>query len=350
MGCRFVFDDGESFDVAPSSGETLLATAERGGASLLVDCREGTCLSCRGRLTAGHVTYATRHERSLRMAPLAADEVLCCIAEPAAASVEITFGYPRAAVRPVRKMVLELLEVVPLSERVVALRGAIRGRFKLAFMPGQYLELQVPGDGSRRSYSMANASSTPNEVELHVRLVPGGVMSDYLKNRARPGELLDVRGPLGVFYLRRRPAARLFVTGGTGLAPVVSMLRDLVAWGEVDRPVSLLHGVTTRGDLYGLDEVRALLSRFQDHRLAVAMQDADADWQGVAGRVTDLPLAKELARLGGDLDVYLCGPPPMIQAVRHVTDQAGIASGRVFAEAFSAAPASATTTSSAASR
>ena len=341
MACRFVFDDGEAFDVSPAPGETLLATAERGGVSLMVDCREGTCLSCRGRLTGGKVTYAARHERTLRVAPLAADEVLCCIAEPEDAAVAVTFGYPRAAVRPVRKMVLELTEVATLSERVVALRGAIRGRFKLAFMPGQYLELQVPGDGSRRSYSMANASSTPNAVELHVRLVPGGVMSDYLKNRAVPGDLLDVRGPLGVFYLRRRPVARLFVTGGTGLAPIVSMLRDLVAWGEVDLPISLLHGVTTRGDLYGLEEVRELLSNFPDHHFAVAMQDPDTDWAGVCGRVTELSLAEELARLGRDLDVYLCGPPPMIQAVRQVADDAGIASERVFSEAFSAAPASA---------
>lgn len=341
MGCRFVFDDGETFELASAAGETLLATAERGGASLLVDCREGSCLSCRGQLTAGRVTYAPRHERTLRVAPLAADEVLCCIAEPSSAEVEVAFGYPRAAVRPVRKMVLELLEVAPLSERVVVLRGAIRGRFKLTFMPGQYLEVQVPGSGGRRSYSMANASTKPNEVELHVRLVPGGEMSEYLTQRAKPGELLDVRGPLGVFYLRRRPVPRLFVTGGTGLAPIVSMLRDLVTWGETGQPVSLLHGVTTHGDLYGLDEVRALLAQFSDHRLAVAMQEPDARWHGVVGRVTDLPLAGELLRLGADLDVYVCGPPPMIQAVREVTDQSGIASTRVYAEAFSAAPASA---------
>lgn len=345
MGCRFVFDDGETCDASPAAGESLLATAERAGVALLVDCREGTCLSCRGRLTHGEVRYAERHERTLRLAPLAADEVLCCIGEPATSDLEITFGYPRAAVRPVRKMVLEVLEVAPLSERVMALRGAVRGRFKLAFMPGQYLEVQVPGNGSRRSYSMANASSKPNEVELHVRIIPGGAMSGYLQHRAKPGDLLDVRGPLGVFYLRRRPAARVFVTGGTGLAPVVAMLRDLVAWGEVNRPVSVLHGVTTRGDLYGLEEVRALLASFVDQRLAVAMQEADAAWEGVHGRVTDLPLADELARLKGDLDVYLCGPPPMIQAARQVAEHAGIPPERVFAEAFSAAPASATTIS-----
>lgn len=343
MGCRFVFDDGETFDTVPASGESLLATAERHSVSLLVDCREGTCLSCRGRMISGQVRYAVRHERTLRLAPLAADEVLCCIGEPASDDVEIVFGYPRAAVRPVRKMVLEVLEVTPLSERVMALRGAIRGRFKLVFMPGQYLEVQVPDNGSRRSYSMANASSTPNEVELHVRIIPGGAMSDYLQHRAKPGDLLDVRGPLGVFYLRRRPAARVFVTGGTGLAPVVAMLRDLVAWGEVDSPVSVLHGVTTRGDLYGLDEVQALLANFTDRRIAVAMQEADGAWDGVRGRVTDLPLAGELTRFRDDVDVYLCGPPPMIQAVRQVTDQAGIPPHRVFAEAFSAAPASATT-------
>ncbi|MCW5623248.1 MAG: 2Fe-2S iron-sulfur cluster binding domain-containing protein [Burkholderiales bacterium] len=341
MDCRFVFEDGEAFGAPSVSGETLLATAERAGASLLVDCREGTCMSCRGRLTAGKVDYAPRYQRTVQIAPLAADEVLCCIAQPAQPQVEITFSYPRAAVRPVRPMVLELQEIVPQSEKVVLVRGAIRGRFKLAFMPGQYLDISIPGTDSRRSYSMANASSTPNAVELHVRLVPDGVMSEYLTNRARPGDLLDVRGPLGVFYLRRRPVPRVFVSGGTGLAPMVAMLRDLVAWGELDQPVSLLHGVTTRGDLYGIDEVKQLLTHFADARFAVAMVEADAAWDGVQGFVTDLPLAAEFERLGTDIDVYLCGPPPMIQAVRHVSDRAGIPSRRVFSEAFSAAPASA---------
>lgn len=339
MTCQFVFDDGEAFDISPRPGETLLAAAGRSGGTPLADCREGTCQSCRGRLVAGAVRYAERHERLLSLAPMADDEVLCCIAEPASEDVRIAFDYPRAAVRPVRKMVLEVLEIAPVAGRVVVLRGAIRGRFKLAFTAGQYLDVSIPGTAARRSYSMANGSATPGDVELHIRLVPGGVMSEYVTGRAAVGDLLDVRGPLGAFHLRRRPAARVFVTGGTGLAPIVSMLRDLVERDAADAPVVLFHGMTTSEDVYGLDEVRSLLNRFRDHAWHFALQDADDDWTGARGRVTDLPLEAALRSAPpGATDVYVCGPPSMIQAVRDVAARAGVPPDRVFSEAFTPAP------------
>ncbi len=340
MTCQFVFDDGETFEIAPRPAETLLSAAERSGGTPLADCREGTCQSCRGRLVAGAVRYAERHQRLLSLAPIASDEVLCCIAEPAAEAVRIAFDYPRTAVRPVRKMVLEVLEIAPVAGRVVVLRGAIRGRFKLAFTPGQYLDVSIPGTTVRRSYSMANGPVTPGEVELHIRLVPGGAMSEYLRHRAAVGDLVDVRGPLGAFHLRRRPAARIFVTGGTGLAPIVSMLRDLAESGATDDPVVLFHGMTTRDDVYGLDEVRSLLTRFRDHAWHFALQDADDAWTGVRGRVTDLPLETAMRSAPpGATDVYLCGPPAMIQAVRDIAVRAGVPPGRVFSEAFTPAPA-----------
>lgn len=338
MNCRFVFGDGEAFEVPAMPGETLLGAAERAGGPPLADCREGACQSCRGRLTRGAVAYAARHDRLLSRVSLAPDEVLCCIAEPGADAVEIAFDYPRAAVRPVRKMVLEVLEIVPAAGRVVVLRGAIRGRFKLAFTPGQYLEVTVPGTGSRRSYSLANAASTPGEVELHIRLVPGGAMGDWLAHRAQAGDLVDVRGPLGAFHLRRRPAHRIFVTGGTGLAPIASMLRELVAQSDTAGPVRLFHGVTTREDLYGIDDLRTLLARFPDHTLHLAMQDADAAWPETQGRVTDLPLDAALRSAPPDsTDVYVCGPPGMIQAVQALAAATGLRADQVHCEAFIAA-------------
>lgn len=338
MNCRFVFGDGEAFEVAPMPGETLLGAAERAGGAPLADCREGTCQSCRGRLTHGAVVYATRHDRLLSVAQLAPDEVLCCLAEPGSGAVEIAFDYPRAAVRPVRKMVMEVLEIVPVAGRVVVLRGAIRGRFKLAFTPGQYVEIAVPGTSSRRSYSLANAASTPGEVELHIRLVPGGVMSDYVAHRAAVGDLVDVRGPLGAFHLRRRAAHRIFVTGGTGLAPIASMLRELSAQNDTAGTVTLFHGVTTGEDLYGVDDLRTLLTRFPDHALHLAMEDADVAWTGTKGRVTDLPLDATLrSALPDSTDVYVCGPPAMIQAVRAIAAATGLHAERVFSEAFVAA-------------
>lgn len=338
MNCRFVFGDGEAFEVPAMPGETLLGAAERAGGAPLADCREGSCQSCRGRLNRGAVAYASRHDRLLSLVSLAPDEVLCCIAEPAADAMEIAFDYPRTAVRPVRKMVLEVLEIVPVAGRVVVLRGAIRGRFKLAFTPGQYLEVAIPGTDSRRSYSLANAASTPGEVELHIRLVPGGVMSDYVTHRAKAGDLVDVRGPLGAFHLRRRPANRIFVTGGTGLAPIMSMLRELVAQGDTADSVTLFHGVTTRKDLYGLDGLRTLLSHFRDHTLHLAMQDADAAWPETRGRVTDLPLDAALRGAPPDsTDVYVCGPSGMIQAVQALAAAAGLRAERIHSEAFVAA-------------
>ena len=209
------------------------------------------------------------------------------------------------------------------------------------FEPGQFVELQVPGASWRRAYSLANTANWDGEVELLIRLQPGGAFSTWLEQDARPGAQLVLHGPQGAFGLREngmRP--RWFVAGGTGLAPLVSMLRRMGEWGD-PQPVRLYLGVTTTGELPSFAALPGLAQALQDlpdTRVTTRVWRPDDDWPGQAGTPVD-DVARDLAEACGrvdieDPDLYVCGPPALVDAVTAAAAAAGLPAERVHAERF----------------
>lgn len=306
---RLVFSDGEELLFPPVAGETILVSAEKASHTLASNCREGTCRTCRASDADG-------------------DEVLLCSA-PAVANISLDLPYRRADVVPPSLRRAKLNGFSRVSRSTWELR--YRLQFPLPFLPGQYVEASFPGIDGPRRFSMANAPSQKEQV-LHVRDIPGGAMSAYLNGRAKPEDLFSVRGPFGTFYLRSTARPKLFVSGGTGLAPIIAMLSSI----DADRspPLAAVAGFAHSDDAYGLDRLRELSAALPLELVLAADSVSDGGWPGVVANpvaalreVGSVPLAR-------GTEAYLCGPPGMVAAARAELLARGLAAGDILNEEF----------------
>lgn len=331
---ELVFADAERFTIDAKPDETVLGAARRHGLALAADCESGDCQTCRANLRAGTVAYPAGLTLSLSDTDRAAGAALCCVAAPCSDLV-VELPYSRAALLPVRSAYLSVDAVEPLCDSVVALRGSLMRKARLAFYAGQYVNLTVPGTTHQRAYSMASPPEDDATLEFLVRLIDGGAMSDFLRASLQsgplPGTVIALKGPHGVFYRRESLAPLLLIAGGTGLAPMLSMLRQLAQRGASRRRITLCFGVTASGDLFGLDALAQLAERLPGLERRIAVLRPDAGWIGVHGLVTDL---LEPADIAASPDAYLCGPPPMIAAARARLATLGQPAARIFAEEF----------------
>jgi benzoate/toluate 1,2-dioxygenase reductase component len=196
------------------------------------------------------------------------------------------------------------------------------------FLPGQYVNISVPGTGKHRSYSFSSAPGA-RDASFLIRNLPGGVMSSYLA-RAQAGEQVTLTGPMGAFYLRPITRPQLWLAGGTGLAPFLSMLEQ-VAEAGTDQPITLYYAVTRAADLVELTRLDALAAQIGTLRL-ITILAAPEDDHPRKGFVTDHLTAEDLCE--GAADVYLCGPPPMVDAVRAHFAKLGVAPASFHFEKF----------------
>jgi NAD(P)H-flavin reductase/ferredoxin len=322
------FADGDRLRIPGKEQETILAAARRAGIGLSSDCEVGDCQTCRASRRSGEVEYDELSSISLSQEETDSGEILPCVAM-ATTNVEIDVPYERAHLIPARQFSLKVEDVRQLSASVVCLVARMVGPAPLRFLPGQYVNLQVPGTSEWRSYSMANAPGGAQAFEFFVRLVEGGVMSDYLTSRATPGDLIRCNGPQGAFYLRGGARPILMVAGGTGVAPMVSMLRQIIASHD-ERPVTLCFGVTEPRDLFLVEELNSIKAVLPKVDIRVAVAQGSSRPEFYAGLVTELIDARCVA----SSDIYLCGPPAMTDRARAMVTEYGAMASSIFLEQF----------------
>lgn len=171
---------------------------------------------------------------------------------------------------------------------------------------------------------------TDEKATFLIRNLPGGVMSTYLGQQAKRGDTLTATGPMGAFYLRPIERAQLWLAGGTGLAPFLSMLEQMAEQGS-EQPVVLYYAVTHAVDLVELERVQSLADKIGNVTV-ITILAAEEDVHERKGFVTDHVTAGDLN--GGDCDVYLCGPPPMVDAVRAHFGDLGVEPVNFYFEKF----------------
>jgi CDP-4-dehydro-6-deoxyglucose reductase len=196
-------------------------------------------------------------------------------------------------------------------------------------IPGQYIDVIGPG-GVRRSYSLANANTADKILELHIRAVDGGVMSDYWFKQAKANDLLRFNGPLGTFFLRGLNQLNLvFLATGTGMAPVKAMLESLshVAPEQAPQLVTVFWGGRTAEDLYF--DPQAIPA---GHRFIPVLSRAAPGWKGISGYVQNAMLAAQPDLI--HTVVYACGSDTMIRSAKASLLAAGLPVNRFFADAF----------------
>jgi ferredoxin-NADP reductase/ferredoxin len=326
------------------SGTTVLEAAEDAGIMLKSSCESGGCGACSAVLRGGRVEMGD-HDPNVIEVPEDQGGILLCRSYPREdCRIELPYDQSKIVVGPPVRHDAEITALDRVADGVMRLMLTLRpgedGSASADFESGQFVRIVVPGSPPgrevRRAYSPANVSNWDGQLEFYIRLLPGGAMSDYLSQRARVGDVLTVSSADGEFGLAEnglRP--RWFLAGGTGLSPLLSMLRKMAEWGEA-QPARLFFGITRHGEVFAQDEIAALCETLPDFEAVTVVWSPDPEWAGPVGNPVDLAAA-EIALLDEMPDVYLCGPPPMMDAAVAALTAAGVPADQIHLERFSTA-------------
>jgi propane monooxygenase reductase subunit len=299
---------------------------------LMHGCKEGQCSACKSFLLDGEVDLDRYSTFALPDFEEAEGWTLLCRAH-AYSDLEIELiNYDEEILHggsPPRTVRTRVEAVESLTADIRLLRLRVFDDEPFEFKPGQYVDICIPGaEEHHRSFSMANTSTSPDELEFMIKLYPGGRFSGLLADGAvQPGDELSVTGPYGVFTLRASsPRRLLFIGGGAGMAPILSLLRSLAEAGS-EREAIYYYGARTEADLFHLDEIGALPARF-----VPALSENSNGWAGESGLITDV-----IDRLEGDVsevDAYVCGPPPMVEAAIALLEARGVPEAHIYFDKF----------------
>ena len=210
----------------------------------------------------------------------------------------------------------------------------------MRFKSGQYIQIQskpYPGMDQTvsRSYSIASPSYQDRDVELIVRRVPDGICTTWIFDHLHEKERVSLVGPMGDFTLRGEDEEIIMVAGASGMAPMVSILKDM-AKNRNDRKITYLFGAVCKRDLYYQDEMNALQSELSHFTFIPALSQPEScdNWNGETGLIT-LPFEQYLEKTDpSKIQVYLCGSPGMVQACLRILRKFNVGNDRTFFDPF----------------
>jgi len=315
---------GERHALAPD--ETVLECLERAAHALPFSCRNGACLTCMMRVRAGALPEAA--QAGLREGQKQQGYFLPCVCRPDA---DLEIEAPADAELFGRAMVSEITH---LSASICRLR--LRTATPLFYHAGQFINLRR-GDGLVRSYSLASVPRLEDILELHVKRLGGGKMSNWIYNDLAVGEPLDIHGPNGdCYYIGGEPDRPLLLIGnGSGLAPLYGIIRDALADGHAG-PIHLYHGSRTAKGLYYGDELQALAREYRHFHylpcLSGNVEEAGPEPGVQRGRADAVAFAEHPDLSGWR--VYLCGYPPMVRTAKKQAFLAGAALRDILTDSF----------------
>ncbi len=336
---QVITEDGQeaAFECGPD--EDVISAGLKRDVILLASCRQGGCATCKAECTDGDYELGNISVQALTPEEEEEGVVLLCRTYPRSdIVVQVPYTYDRISFQKIRiDWEGEIVSIDRISSNVARLviqpiNSESRAAVKIPFLPGQYLDIEIPGAELYRSFSMATTSADA-QLEFLIRLLPNGRFSEFLSTQAKPGAVVKLRGPFGTFNLHEnglRP--RYFVAGGTGLSPVASMLRHMQI-EQHPHEAKLFFGVTHQHEAFYLSELKRLEAEMPNLRVYVAIMHPDEGWEGGRGTVVD-DLARHLTNAKSLPDIYLCGPPGMIEATFAVAAKRGVPKDQIFLEKF----------------
>lgn len=327
------FEDGVTRFIEAAGHETVADAAYRQGINIPLDCRDGACGTCKCKAESGRYDLGDNFiEDALNEDEIAEGYVLTCQMRAESDCVIRIPASSQLCKTEQASFEAAISDVRQLSASTIALSIKGEALSRLVFLPGQYVNLKVPGSEQSRAYSFSSLQKG-GEVSFLIRNVPGGLMSSFLTNLAKAGDSMSLAGPLGSFYLRPIQRPLLLLAGGTGLAPFTAMLEKIAEQGS-EHPLHLIYGVTNDFDLVELDRLQALAARIPNFTYSACVANPDSQYPQ-KGYVTQHIEPRHLN--DGDVDVYLCGPPPMVEAVSQYVREKGITPANFYYEKFAAA-------------
>jgi len=324
-------ESGYTFEA--EKNEFILDAALRQGINFPYGCRSGSCGTCLGQVVSGEVEYpeglpltVMEHEhkkgKAIFCVSVAKSDLVLDVREiESSAEIEIkTLPARVASLRKLADDVMEMSLALPANER-------------LAFKAGQFIEF-ILRDRSRRAFSIANSPSNDETIELHLRHVEGGVFTEHVFNEMKEKAILRFEGPFGSFQISdssNRPL--ILIAGGTGFAPIKAMVEQLIEESDT-RPIELYWGARAKADLYrnDLPEKWAFQHEHINYTPVLSEPNESDDWQGRTGFV-HAEVMNDFADLSG-FDVYVAGPPPMVDAVKENFIKQGLKDEQLFSDSF----------------
>lgn len=314
------------------ANESILDAGLRQGVMLPYGCRGGVCGSCAATVLSGQVHYPFGEAQGLAPFDEERGQAFLCMA---AAISDLELDVPhigRDTDIEVKNLPVRVEKMRKLAADVMELTLKLPTSERLRFFPGQYIDILLK-DGTRRGFSLANAPFNDQLLELHVRHVPNGKFTSYVFNEMQEKALMRIEGPLGGFYIHDSERPLILMGGGTGFAPLKSMLEQLMEAG-LTRPVYLYWGVRAKADLYMDAVIRSWAARHPllSYVPVLSAPKVEDAWQGRTGYV-HAAVAADFADLSG-FDVYMSGPPPMIEAAKPVFLAQGLPDNQLYSDAF----------------
>jgi len=325
-------------EIEVGEDQTILRAAAEQGVMLMHGCKEGQCASCKSFVLDGddieHDRYSTF---ALPDYELEEGYTLLCRAHAYEDLTIELLNYDEDMIRsglPIQQGVAEVVskDAVTHDMRHLVLRLIEPDWIK--FFPGQYMDIAIPGTDAVRSFSMANTTSRDGGLlEFVIKVYPDGHFSRFLADQLAEGDRLDITGPFGVFTLREGDNDLVFVGGGAGMAPVLSLLRSM-AERSLQRKATFFYGARTKKDLCFEAELRSLEKKLPDFKYVPALSEPGDDdgWDGETGLITDV-MKRHASDLSG-AHAYVCGPPPMVEAALPLLATLGVEEKRIYYDKF----------------
>jgi propane monooxygenase reductase component len=319
--------------------QTILRAAFEQGIMLPHGCKEGQCSSCKAFMLEGEDIELERYS-TFSLPDFEKEEgytLLCRTHAYEDLTIEL-LHYDEDMIRsglPIQEAVAEVVSKDRVTHDMRHLVLRLIEPKEIKFFPGQYVDIEVPGTDATRSFSMANITSREDgRLEFVIKVYPDGLFSHFLDSQLAVGDRLNLSGPYGVFTLREGHDENLiFVGGGAGMAPILSLLRSMAERG-ITRKATYYYGARRRRDLCFEDELRDLEKTLENFRYVPALSEPDDsdDWTGEVGLITDVVKRHETDLK--EVHAYICGPPPMVEAAVPLLTQLGVPEERVYFDKF----------------
>ncbi len=321
-----------------NTGETVLDAALNQGINLPYGCQSGFCGACKGKIISGQIVYPEQPE-NLSDEDIQNNIAFFCSCLPQSdLEIDVDIVEETSDIE-IKTMSCRVQSMEKLTNDVMFISLKLPADERLQFLPGQYIEI-ILENGKKRSFSLANPSHKDEFLELHIRHVPGGIFTDYVFSSMQNMDTLRIEGPHGNFFYRENSSNRpmIFMAGGTGFAPVKSIIEHLIA-KKISLPIYIYWGVRTQHDLYMNELPLQWENNFPNiHYIPVLSNYEPSEnknnqgWNGRTGYVHQA-ISKDFSDLSG-YDIYACGPPVMISSARKTFKQQGLTEEHFFFDSF----------------
>jgi len=302
--------------IAANPPQSILDTVRQAGVNLPHSCKSGRCGSCKARLVSGQVRDLISDPAGISEEEKKQGDILLCQSTPLTdVRIEVREAKPADSIEE-RRLPVRVAKLIPWSEDLLGVILQLPAVEPFSFRAGQYLDLILP-HGERRSYSIASPPHDAKTLELHIRKVKGGTFTESLFERLKPGALLEIEGPKGEFgvSLTVTQDPLIFVAGGTGYAPIKSLLRSILET-QPTGPVHLYWGVRTRLDCYDWEWLRATQARFENFKVTIAVSNEKVDDAQFKSGLVHAVLLSEQSHLS-NATMVAAGPPVMLETLIH---------------------------------